>query len=785
MSFSLRLFGGASLLRGDVPLAGPASQRHRLALLALLAASRTGSVPRERLLALLWPESGAERARHTLNVAVHSLRQALGGEALLSVGDELRLDPCAVSSDVGDFEDALARGSPVRAVELYAGPFLDGFSLPGAVELERWAEAERERFAAAYAGALEGLAEEGEGRGDAREAAGWWKRLAATDPYSSRVAARLMRALAAAGDRAGALQHARTHAALLREELGVEPDETVTALERGLREPFPDVRPEPRSEPASAVAAAVVASTVREATGAAAADGLPLEPAAPRASRRSRRRYGLVLAVVAAAGLALGAWWSARRPPPAASPLPDASVAVLPFADDSRGRVNEYFTDGLADEIIGALSRVDGLRVVARTSAFAFKGRAVGTREVGEQLGVAHVLEGSVREAGDRLRVSVRLVRARDGVPVWSERFDRRMGDVLAVQDEISRAVARELRDELVGERAPPEARPVVDPAAYDLYLQGRFAWFQRSPEGLRRALASFRAAVVRDPGYPLAYVGIADVYNVLGAFDYGLLPPDSAYPRARAAAERALELDPALGEAHTALANAIFNYDWNWDAAGHEFRRAVELSPGYAAAHHWYSLYLVAVGRPQESLASIRRARELDPLSPVTGTAMARHLYYTRRYDRAIAEYRRVLAADSGFVTAILGLGVALDQIGEHDAAVAEYRRAVRALGGMQPVVVALLGHARGAAGDRSGALEALRELEEMSRARYVPAEYRALVHVGLGENEAALRWLEEAYRNRSGAMVYLNVEPMLDPLRADPRYRELVARVGLAPAR
>lgn len=775
MSFHLRLFGGASLLRGDLPLAGPASQRHRLALLALLAASRTRSVPRERLLALLWPESDAERARHTLNVAVHSLRRALGSEALLSAGDELRLDAAAVGSDVGEFEEALARGDPARAVGLYAGPFLDGFALPGAAEFERWSEAERLRLAAAYAGALEALAGEAERREEAREAAGWWRRLAAHDPYSSRVAVRLMRALAAAGDRAGALRHARTHAVLLREELGVAPGAEVSAAERELREP-PGETPPPAPPAVDARAAEPVPA--------------PPTEAAPRASRRPPRRRRLapattpVLAAAAAAAIALGAWWAARGPAELPSP-PTASVAVLPFADDSRGRINEYFTDGLADEIIGALSRVDGLRVVARTSAFAFRGRAVGTREVGEQLGVAHVLEGSVREAGDRLRVSVRLVRARDGAPVWSERFDRRMDDVLAVQDEIARAVARELREELVGEPTPREAHEAVDPAAYDLYLQGRFAWFQRSPQGLRRALSSFAAAAERDPRYALAYVGIADVYNVLGAFDYGLLPPDSAYPLARAAAERALELDPSLGEAHVALASARLNHEWNRDAAEREFRRGLELSPGYAAGHHWYSLYLLAAGRPGESLAAIRRARELDPLSPVTGTALARHHYYTRRYPRSIAEYRRVLAADSGFVTALLGLGAALDQAGDHAAAAEQYRRALLVLGGPQPVVVALLGHARGAAGDREGAREALRALGEAARARYVPAEYRALVHLGLGENEAALRALEDAYRNRSGAMVYLGVEPMLDPLRADPRFQDLVRRVGLAPAR
>ncbi|MET0399661.1 MAG: tetratricopeptide repeat protein [Longimicrobiaceae bacterium] len=773
MSFSLRLFGAPGVVGPDGPLGGRIAQRHPLALLALLAAAPSATASRERLTGLLWPDSDTEHARGLLNVAVHAVRKALGEGALVSVGASLQLDEAVVRSDLRDFTDALAAGEAERAVEAYAGPYLDGFYLD-AEGFDRWADEERVRLAGLRAEALERLAATADAAGDPVRAAAWWRRRAGQDPCDARVALRLMEALAAAGDRAGAIQHARVHQALLRESIGAEPDPEVAALAERLR-----------TEPALEIPASPTADTPRAAAADRPGDSSnePV-PVPERVVAAARRRRGMI--ALAAAALALGAWWSAQISPAAAPPVTEASVAVLPFADDSRGRVNEYFTDGLADEIIGALSRVDGVRVVARTSAFAFKGRAIGTREVGEQLGVAHVLEGSVREAGDRLRVSVRLVRARDGVPVWSERFDRRMGDVLAVQDEISRAVVRELRDELVaGTRVPQATRPTVDPEAYDLYLQGRFAWFQRTPGALRRALDSFGAAAARDPAYALAYVGTADVYNVLGAFDYGLLPPDSAYPRARAAAERALELDPALGEAHTALANALFNYDWSWDAAGREFRRAVELSPGYAAAHHWYSLYLLAAGRPQESLTSVRRARELDPLSPVMATAMARHLYYTRRYDRSIAEYRQVLATDPGFVTARLGLGVALDQVGEHDAAVAEYQHALRTLGGPQPVLVALLGHARGAAGDREGALEALHLLDEMSRTRYVPAEYRALVHLGMGENESALRRLEEAYRNRSGAMVYLNVEPMLDPLRADPRFQELAARVGLVPTR
>ncbi|HEV2736860.1 MAG TPA: tetratricopeptide repeat protein, partial [Longimicrobiaceae bacterium] len=459
---------------------------------------------------------------------------------------------------------------------------------------------------------------------------------------------------------------------------------------------------------------------------------------------------------------------------------PAAGIAVLPFEDDTGGRRSDYFSDGLTEEITDALTRVRGLRVIARTSAFAFRGTRAAAPEIGRKLGVTHLLEGSVRRGGESLRIRVRLVEAASGSLLWSGRYDREIGDVFAVQDEIARAVVDALRVELAGEGGSLVRGSTGDPEAHALYLRGRAAWYTRTPEGLQEAVAFFQRALERDPAYALAHIGLADAYNMLGAFDYGVYPPGEIYPRAREAATRALALRPDLAEAHTALANVLLNHGWDWDGAARAFRHALQLNPGYAPAYHWYSLYLGAVGRHAEALDAVRRARELDPMSLVMGTALARQLYFARDLGGAAREYRAVLAQDPGFLPARLGLGVTLAQAGAAEEAVAELAGAPDPHGDPRPVVLALLGHAQGRAGRRAEAAASLARLRRAAEARYVPPEYFAVVHLGLGEADAALDWLERACDARSGSVVYLRVDPLLDPVRADPRFLRLCARVG-----
>ncbi len=725
--FSLELFGGASLVDERGPVSGPAAQRHRLALLALLAVAPGGKASRDRLIAHLWPESGEAGARRLLNVSLHALRKQLGEDALASLADDVQLRPGAVPSDVGRFRAALEAGERREAAGLYAGPFLHGFHLGGAGEFDRWAEGVRDGLARAHQEALEALAEEAAAAGDARAAAGWWRRLAAEDPTCARVALRLMDALERAGDRAGALRHAGVHAALFREEFDAEPDAEVLALAERLRR-----APAPAPPPA----------------------GRGPEPAAPE---------------------------SPAPPAIAAVPAPPAAgIAVLPFEDETGGRRSDYFSDGLTEEITDALTRVRGLRVIARTSAFAFRGTRAAAPEIGRRLGVRHLLEGSVRRGGERLRIRVRLVEAATGSLLWSGRYDREIGDVFAVQDEIARAVVDALRVELAGEGGALVRGSTGDPEAHALYLRGRAAWYTRTPDGLQEAAAFFRRALERDPAYALAHIGLADAYNMLGAFDYGVFPPGEIYPRAREAAARALALRPDLAEAHTALANVLLNHEWDWDGAARAFRHALQLNPGYAVAYHWYALYLGAVGRHAEALDAVRRARELDPMSLVMGTALARQLYFARDSGGAAREYRAVLAQDPGFLPARLGLGLTLAQAGAAEEAAAELAGAPGAPGDPRPVVLAVLGHAQGRAGRRADAEASLARLRRAAEGGYVPPEYFAVVHLGLGEADAALDWLERACDARSGSVVYLRVDPLLDPVRADPRFLRLCARVG-----
>ena len=358
--------------------------------------------------------------------------------------------------------------------------------------------------------------------------------------------------------------------------------------------------------------------------------------------------------------------------------------------------------------------------------------------------------------------------------------YDGELEDVFRLQNLIARKVATALEVWLAG-GTPPAAvrRPTADLEAHDLYLQGRHAWHARTPAGLRAALSLFGRAVRRDPAYAQAHVGLADVYNVMGAFDYGLLAPREAFPLAQAAAEMALEIDPRLAEAHAALGVALFNFQWDWDSAERAFERAMTLNPGYAEAHHWYASLLGAMGRCDESIRENRRARLLDPLSGAMSTGLARNLYFARDYPAAAAEYGRTLRIHPGFVHAHLGLGLVALQAGEMERAVGHFEQAFAQ--GEHTGAAIMLGHAYGATGRRPQALELLARLEREAEGRYLPPEYAAVVHLGCGDAAAALDRLEHAYELRSGLMGYLAVEPLFDPLRSDGRFHRLLARIGL----
>jgi TolB-like protein/DNA-binding SARP family transcriptional activator len=460
--YHIKLLAAASIDGPEGPLTGRAVQRRRLALLAILATgqARGRGVGREKLVAYLWPEADCERGRPLLSDSVYRINQAVDGEAITAMGDELRLNPDIISSDVAEFERAVEAGDRDRAATLYTGPLLDGVHLVDGSEFERWIDGERARLARAYEEVLDMLAQEAESRSAFVEAVAWWRRLAGHDPFSSRVALRLMLALAAVGDSAAAIRHAITHTTLLREELGAAPNVAVVKLAERLKaEPIEPPIAAVVCEPVTpapiehAVVAPPVVEPVPDEVRVAVArpNALPLVPRAHDVAVPPPRRRSATLGALPAFALAiliLGAFaWQRSSSVPDA---PAASIAVLPFTDLSPAKDNAYFSDGITDELINTLTHVEGVHVAARTSAFAYRNGRSDVREVGRRLGVAKVLEGSVRKMGGRIRITVQLANAADGYQLWSQSYDRDMTDVFAIQEDISREIVTVLRARLV-----------------------------------------------------------------------------------------------------------------------------------------------------------------------------------------------------------------------------------------------------------------------------------------------------------------------------------------------
>jgi TolB-like protein/Tfp pilus assembly protein PilF len=475
---------------------------------------------------------------------------------------------------------------------------------------------------------------------------------------------------------------------------------------------------------------------------------------------------------------AVALWWRSRsQDGNSQTAAVSNSIAVLPFAFRSADSAREYLSDGLTEELITALGRVAGLQVAGRSSSFRFKGQDADLAQVGEQLGVATVLEGSLATDGDRLHVTARLIGVRDGFQIWAQSYNRNLTDVLAVQQDIARAIVNALRLELGAGAGPQWAAADIDPEAHDLYLRGRFEWNKRTPENLQRAVELFRQAVARDSSYSAAYSGLADGY--ISMFDYGLLSGAEANARVRDAATRALALDPASAEAHTSLAHAHL-HDWQWEAALGEFARAIELDPGYAPAFHWHALALTTLGRVDEAVEAMRRANVLDPLSVRMSADMGMALYAARRYDEAVAQEQKTLRMDSTSATALWIMGMALEQSGRLPDADSAFQRALRLRPG-NPNFTAALARVHALSGRDSAARELLVSLEQRAGDEPSLAFFVALVHTARGDRDQAIRWLARSIEARSGSVRYLKVEPRLDPLRSDPRFAGLLERAGL----
>ncbi len=466
-----------------------------------------------------------------------------------------------------------------------------------------------------------------------------------------------------------------------------------------------------------------------------------------------------------------------RTPPEFQKSAPtQKAIAVLPLANMSADPENEYFSDGMTEEIINALAKVPGLQVASRSSCFAFKGKQVDIRQVGEKLGVGTVLEGSVRKVGNRIRITAQLINVENGYHLWSETYDRQLEDVFAIQDEISRAIVEALKLRL-GSDAEHLVVPTKNLEAYSLYLKGRFFFNKFTEPGLRKALELFQLALLQDPGYARAYAGIADVWCNL-ADDW--VAPDEGYPRAKTAAERALERNPGLAEAITSIGKVLCWHEWNFAGAEQQLQRAVALSPNYAEAHYVLGTALPLVGRLDEAIVAIRKALALDPLSASYSEWLARFLLYSKDYTGAIAEAQKTFELDEGSLRAPLYIGSAYLALGEAERALEWYRRAQ----GLEKAVRsydAMIVRALAPLGRRDEAEAILSRLDEESRQHYVRAEILAMGYAALGDFDRAFASLERAYQARSGGLIYLHLDPGYAPLRGDARFGDLVRRIGL----
>jgi serine/threonine-protein kinase len=429
--------------------------------------------------------------------------------------------------------------------------------------------------------------------------------------------------------------------------------------------------------------------------------------------------------------------------------------------------------------LIGALGRIPGLRVASRTSAFQFKGRADDVRRIGEQLGVEAVLEGSVRKAGSRLRVTAQLVSTKDGYHLWSERYNRDMDDVFAIQDEIASTIVDTLKIKLADAVTPPGRRPTEDLAAYHLYLQGRYWWNKRHEGGLWKGVEFFAQAIERDPSYALAHAGLADSHSVIGY--YAFLPPRAAFAKAKQAAEEALRLDERLAEAHVAVALVRFWYDWDWAGAERAFRQSLELSPHHVPSHIFLGQLLAATGRAADAQDEWQAALELDPMSPLTNGIVGAGLFFARRYDAGLARCRKALELEPNFVQSLWAAAFLLGQLGRYDEGIEAADRAA-SLSGRAPIFLGTLGLLLAAAGRRESARALLKELEARSAQEYVGPLFLAWILAGLGEKAGALDCLERAYEERNSMMLALAAMREFDVLRGETRFDLLLRRLNLA---
>jgi TolB-like protein/Flp pilus assembly protein TadD len=703
---TVQLLGGACLRSGDAALSGPPTQRHRIALLALIVSAWPQPVSRDKAMTMLWPEKDTASARRLLNLAVHVLRTALGEDAIASTGDGLLFNPSRASCDLHELRAAITAESSDRVARLYSAPLLDGFHLDDSAEFGYWLDERRSELSHAYVGALLALAERQKKSGDLHGRVRTCLRLVAADPHSGAHAQALMRALYDAGDRLGALQHAAEHARRRRADLDMDSDPGVLALAERLRS-----APDPAT--------------------------------------------------------------SVTSPPQRRIP----SVAVLPFVNLSPNPENDYFADGITDDVIAHLSKIRALKVISRASAMSFKSRQHSLREIGATLGATTVVDGTVRRVGDRVRIVAQLVDVETDQHLWAETYDRQLNDIFSIQTEVALSIAAALSAELSREeQSRVQRQPTRDLRAYMFFLRGRQEFIGYTTEAVRRSVDYFERAIATDPTFALAYAYLAMAHVELA--EDGVSPPDVAYGRAVKAAELALSLDAQLGAAHCTMGYLKMVGDLDWEGAEREFKRAIELTPSNADAHDLYGRLCAGLQRFDEALALQRRAHELDPLAHRLDlvTTMIR----AGRYGEAVVAAEEAVDLDHGYDRARATLGWAYFLSGQQSKGLAELEKAV-SLSRRHTLWLGQLGEAYALAGDKAKAREILSELEERSAGAFISPYHFAYVYAGLGEHDKAIDCLEKAVEKRTGPAYSIKGSFLLNGLREHPRFRALLQKMKL----
>jgi len=768
--YRLRTFGTLALAgpSDDTLLGKHGHQHRRLALLAVLAAAGEKGRSRDQLLIFFWPDATQSNARHSLEQLLYAIRSSID-EAVFAGVNPVRLNSDVISSDVAEFRGALERGDLERAVEEYRGPFLDGFYLSDTSEFEQWLDAERARLERSYSGALERLAQSAEAAQDHTTAVRWWRRLAETDPVSGKNATGLIRALMNAGDHAAALQYAEHYEGVVEQELGTSVGPAVANL-------VAEVRAKTKTERVSMLKSPPLPPRSKPHAAPVPADATPVDRLqASRAPRHRSVKYAIV-AVVIFAIIATAAWLRATFGDSTLPSATERSIAVLPFVNVSGDEQDAALVDGVTEELIAVLARIPNLRVIASTSAFAFRNSNAGVRRIADSLGVSNVLEGGVQRAGSRLRVQVRLVDARDGSTRWSEVYDRETKDIFSLQSEVADAVSREL-DLRLGASALAHIKhgSTRNIAAYELYIRGNDQALFRTDSGSRAALEYFRQAVALDSNYAAAYAGLAFVHWRIGFGDDSELSRPDRLALAEQAALKAVALDDSSGEAHAAL-SFVRRDNYELASAETELKRAVALEPTNSRFHEWLVQLYVLTDRPAEALVEGRRALELDPLSPSATAEVAHALLANDRCDEALALLEKLRSLRPPLNRAGL---IAADCYGQKQMwpeAIAEIQR-IQVNGG--PRVQALLGYTLARGGRADEARQILAALLDRSRRINGGAFDVAIVYAGLGENDQAFIWLEKAVNDRSLGFVWMHT--FVDGLRGDPRFERLRRRVGL----